>query len=434
MKDFLNTNQAQRERMCLEVLATLVGYSDAHARLPKGGPDGGRDLQALYNGTQCYGAVGFVNDATDLKQHRDQISAKFSADLQRAVNAAKEEQIILACFVFFTNVGLTPSIIENMKTYAKNEGVERCEVLDRERIRFLLDSNKGYAIRFRYLDISLSDAEQKDFFYTWSDRISEMITSSISGLDSATKRIQFLLESQKIVDSLITIVRLDCSLDQASRGNFLFQTSISFQTHVDGLMAYFYGGANEPIKESLSEWEARGRNFPKNGQYEYGFAWLIPGYPQYEKFIGESEGYETPINIADLNERKEFIRIKSFSGILELQNEFLRFECVSYPFLDRFYPSLKLIEMNSSMVLFDCNAKVAEHIRSITMYANGFEILNLKQDNWHCEPSSISRFHLPKETNSSELGAEYVTLRPSSMCSCFNIDFDDRTPKRYNWE
>ena len=45
LKDKLNTNQAMRERMCLELLQTQKNFTEARPRLPKGGPDGGRDIE-----------------------------------------------------------------------------------------------------------------------------------------------------------------------------------------------------------------------------------------------------------------------------------------------------------------------------------------------------------------------------------------------------
>ncbi len=40
LKDHLNTNQAKRERMCLEILSVQDGYTDLQPRLPKGGRTG----------------------------------------------------------------------------------------------------------------------------------------------------------------------------------------------------------------------------------------------------------------------------------------------------------------------------------------------------------------------------------------------------------
>jgi hypothetical protein len=107
LKDYLNTHQVNRERMCLELLSVQPDYSAVEPRLPKGGPDGGRDIQGLYKEELCFGAVGFVNDATDTDQHRDQIQKKFKDDLKSSleVRSGSDKPKV---FVFFTNVSLTP--------------------------------------------------------------------------------------------------------------------------------------------------------------------------------------------------------------------------------------------------------------------------------------------------------------------------------------
>ena len=211
LKDHLNTDQAKRERMCLEILKVQEGYTDLRPRLPKGGPDGGRDIEGMYKGELFFGAVGFVNDASDTDQHRRQIREKFSDDLENALTP-KESKPTPSGFVFFSNVGLTPAIISDLQKMAYKRGIRHCEVFDRERLRIILDSNRGYAIRFRYLDISLSDAEQKDFFSAWADGITTLIGTGIEGISQTTKRIQFLLESQLLLDNMAVIVKFDAPI------------------------------------------------------------------------------------------------------------------------------------------------------------------------------------------------------------------------------
>ncbi|MES5484088.1 hypothetical protein QMZ05_15160 [Bradyrhizobium sp. INPA03-11B] len=105
----------------------------------------------------------------------------------------------------------------------------------------------GYAIRFRYLDISLSDAEQKDFFSAWADGITSLIGSGIKGLDRKTKTIQFLLESQLLLDHLATVVRLDAPIWEVCKGEFFFQTMLSLRVQSQGLMAFYFGGGTDKI-------------------------------------------------------------------------------------------------------------------------------------------------------------------------------------------
>ena len=64
LKSYLDTNQLGREQMCLAVLAIDKRFSDVRPRNPRGGPDGGRDIEAVFRQAQlAYAAVGFVNQA-----------------------------------------------------------------------------------------------------------------------------------------------------------------------------------------------------------------------------------------------------------------------------------------------------------------------------------------------------------------------------------
>ena len=187
LKDQLNSNQAGRERMCLKILSIQDNFSDVTPRLPKGGPDGGRDLQAFYNGQLCYGAVGFVNDAADA-QHRSQIETKFKDDLKSAITANDVEKTDLKTFVFFTNVSLTPASFASLEKIAADDGIETCKIYDRERLANVLDSPKGYAIRFQYLNISMTDAEQFGLFNSMSETISELKNELKAGLANIEKK------------------------------------------------------------------------------------------------------------------------------------------------------------------------------------------------------------------------------------------------------
>lgn len=431
LKDHLNTNQAKRERMCLETLSVQEGYSDLQPLLPKGGRDGGRDIQGLYKGELFFGAAGFVNDATDTDEHRKQIQGKFSDDLDNALKA-KEGKPIPVGFVFLTNVGLTPGIIGNLKKSAYAKGISYCEIYDRERIRIVLDSNRGYAIRFRYLDISLSDAEQKDFFSAWADGITSLIGSGISGIDQTTKRIQFLLESQFLLDSLGTIVRFDRPIWEVCEGQFFFQTSLTLRVHSEGLVGFTFGGATNEIVETLGEWEASGRKFAKNSQYGFGFSWLIPDTQQYQPFEGNEDKLEFPQGVGR-EDRMQYIRTSGSTGILEVQNKFLYFNTLTEPFLFRVQPTCKLIELHDSMIIFECSKEVSNHISDITIVGGGYELLKIKKNDFNSVPGSFERLKIPKECKIQAGSHEWVTLRPSTFSSAFSIDLMHKTPKRYDW-
>jgi hypothetical protein len=431
LKDHLNTNQAKRERMCLEILSVQDDYTELQPRLPKGGPDGGRDIQGLYKGGLCFGAVGFVNDATDTDQHRSQIESKFSDDLENALKP-KEGKPHPTCFVFLTNVGLTPGMIGDLQRLAYGRGLGYCEIFDRERLRIILDSNRGYAIRFRYLDISLSDAEQKDFFSTWADGITSLIGSGISGLDQTTKRIQFLLESQLLLDHLAVVAKLDASIWEVCKGEFVFQTSLALQVHSQGLMAFYFGGGADEIVEGPVTPQTQGRELTKNGQYGFGFSWIVPDTEQYLPYKGHEDKLEYPKGHRD-EDNSLHIRTSRSSGILDVQQNTLHFRMLSEPFLHRFQPTCKLLELHRSMVLFDCSKEIADHVSEIRIFGGGYELLTLYRSDFKAEKGSYNRLKLPAEAKQEPDSHEWITLRPSNLNSAFSIDLMHKTPKRYDW-
>jgi len=431
LKDHLNTDQAKRERMCLEVLSVQEGYSDLQPRVPKGGPDGGRDIQGFYKGELFFGAAGFVNDATDTVEHRSQIQGKFGADLENALKA-KEGKPTPKGFVFITNVGLTPGIIGDLQKSAYAKGISYCEIYDRERLRIALDSNRGYAIRFRYLDISLSDAEQKDFFGAWADGITSLISSGISGIDQTTKRIQFLLESQLLLDSLGTIVRFDRPIWEVCKGQFFFQTSLTLRVHSEGLVGFTFGGGTDEIIETLEEWEDGGQQFTRNSQYGFGFSWLLPDTEQYRPYSGEEDKLEFPQGVSG-EDRMQYVRTSGSRGILEVQKNFLYFKTLSEPFLFRMQPTCNLLDLHNCMIIFECNAEVANHIAEIVIVGGGYELLKITKDDFKPTPGSFDRLKIPKEGKQKADSHKWVTLRPSSISSAFSIDLMHKTPKRYDW-
>ena len=82
LRSRLDSNQRDREQMCRAVLELDVRYTEVRPRHPLGGPDGGRDIEALFGGTlRTFGAVGFANSANDSDEQKRQVRRKFKDDL-----------------------------------------------------------------------------------------------------------------------------------------------------------------------------------------------------------------------------------------------------------------------------------------------------------------------------------------------------------------
>src|SRR4051812_22868775 len=101
--------------MCRSVLALDPHYSDVRPRHPSGGPDGGRDIEAVFDGTRtAYGAVGFQNGANDSAEQKKDIRKKFLSDLQSALSAKPD----LKVFSFLTNLHFTMGEQSDMQAEA----------------------------------------------------------------------------------------------------------------------------------------------------------------------------------------------------------------------------------------------------------------------------------------------------------------------------
>lgn len=217
LKSYLDTNQLARERLCLAVLAIDKRFSDVKPCHPRGGPDGGRDIEAIFNGSEtAFAAVGFLNEANDSNEQRASSMRKFEHDLGAAL-AAKPQ---LRVFVFFTNVNLRQSEKSELEQSANTKGISQCELFDRERIRISLDSADGFSIRYQYLKIPLSEAEQATFFAKWGDDIQNIISQGFGKLEKTLCRLQFLAEMMLPLSHFTVILELDREYTGLEIGHF----------------------------------------------------------------------------------------------------------------------------------------------------------------------------------------------------------------------
>lgn len=238
LRSYLDTNQLARERMCQAVLSLDKRFRDIHTRNPRGGRDGGRDLEAIYeDGRKAWAAVGFQNSVSDSKKNKKEANRKFKSDYERA----KAENPSLAVFVFFTNVYLTVGEKEALVKYAKARGTNVVDIYDRERIRIVLDSTDGFAIRFQYLEISLSKSEQAAFFARWGSDIECLITKSITAVETQLARVEFILERQQPLTSFSYYILLNQSVSREELGHFRVDFLMHFMPPRTGYSGFHLG-------------------------------------------------------------------------------------------------------------------------------------------------------------------------------------------------
>jgi len=187
LRHALNGDQPSRERLCLGVLALDRNYSDIRPRRPQGGPDGSRDIECKRLDEKCFGAVGFKNDVSDSPEDKKDIKKKFKDD----VRAARRADDSVKAFVFFCNVDLTPSEIADLKRFAETEGFTHVDVYWRERLRQALDGPEGLALRYQYLGVNLSEAEQATFFSRFGRDLEDLVRGRFDRIEQKLDDIEF---------------------------------------------------------------------------------------------------------------------------------------------------------------------------------------------------------------------------------------------------
>jgi len=243
LKGRLDTNQLARERLCLAVLSIDKRFTEVKPRHPRGGPDGARDIQAIFRESQvAFAAVGFLSQANDSDEHRRRATVKFEEDLDAAIAAEPQ----LKVFVFFTNVNLRLSEKSERENSARRRGITQCEIIDRERIRIALDSPDGLAARYQYLGISLSDAEQASFFAKWGDDIQGVVSEGFGKLERTLNRLQFLAETNLPLSHFTVLLQLDREYAGGEIGHFRAFCSLEIVEPRDRVVGLLFGSTDNP--------------------------------------------------------------------------------------------------------------------------------------------------------------------------------------------
>jgi hypothetical protein len=180
--------QTDPERLAIDVLGLNPRYTLREPRRPLGGPDRGRDIEAIFdNHILVWGAVGFQRMVSDAPDEKRSAKQKFKNDLDRA----KKENLHLEGFVFFTNVDLTDADQAELEAYGKSKGLKLIDIYWRERIRVALDSPQGIMYRLRYLGIPMTVEDQQAFFAEFGDQLGHLIHKRFVSVDAELQRIRF---------------------------------------------------------------------------------------------------------------------------------------------------------------------------------------------------------------------------------------------------
>lgn len=274
LRHALNGNQPSRERMCLEVLALDRNYTDIKPRRPEGGPDGGRDIECRRGPDVCFGAVGFLNSVSDTAKEKRQIEHKFKLDLEAAI----EQMPKLKAFVFLTNIDLTPSEVNKLKGVAESKGISFVDIYWRERIRLALDGAEGLAIRYRYLSLPLSEAEQAAFFSRFGKDLERLVVGKFDRLEEKLDELEFARWKAGPVRMISLEVVLKELIESKRKTTEHFRVCMELQGVVHERRSIIIGGRDDYWRADSNSWYLGTKTFfyrERHGEIEN--SWIPNG-------------------------------------------------------------------------------------------------------------------------------------------------------------
>lgn len=414
LKSYLDTNQLAREQLCLAVLAGQPRYSDVRPRHPRGGPDGGRDIEARYQGSlRAFGAVGFFNQANDSAEQKRRVKEKFRDDLEVALTADPKPEV----FVFFTNVSLTVGEKEELIGLARAADISYSEIFDRERIRIALDDVNGLATRFQYLGIPLSEAEQASFFSRWGDDIQSVISTGFQRVERTLERLLFLQEAGRVLHSFTISLQLDRIYTGDEIGHFRAFCLMHLREPKHTIWGIIFGSSDKARRtRSPSE-----RDPPDLPGIKHG----ISG-GNWEQYVD----FETPENSDAPSDTQEKYQLTSQSSGVGLDPvEFVTLRYNHDDSIIRFRPRLTLRDLDEVTVMPVMNRALAEKLGAIHIYANGYKLREIKKVDFSIDDTPFDP-EIPAEFTTEELADPWVRIRPAGYVSVFSLSFADRTPSR----
>lgn len=413
LKSRLDTNQLAREQLCLAVLSIDRRFTEVKPRHPRGGPDGARDIQAIFRESQvAFAAVGFLNQSNDSEDHRKRAMTKFQDDLSAAINAEPQ----LKVFVFFTNVNLSLAEKSELERSARQRGITQCEVLDRERIRIALDSPDGLAARYQYLGIPLSDAEQASFFAKWGDDIQGVVSEGFGKLERTLNRLQFLAETNLPLSHFTILLELEREYAGAEIGHFRAFCSLEIVEPRDRVVGLLFGSTDNPNR--LNATVVGELNLALGGIQS-----AMCGRQWKEKL---KDGADAPDPFTKTKEFLEPAGEFTSVGTEKLRRIAIRFDGGT-EFI-RIPPYLLLRDMNDARFGLFLNKSLAEKVAVVGAYANEYELANYPRSALRIEELPRG-FRIPMCFADSELSDGWVCMRHGSSSS-FELSFSEHTPRR----
>lgn len=383
----------------------------------------------MFRGSQVTaGAVGFLNGANESGAQKTQIKKKFESDAASARTSDSRPDV----FVFMTNVALTMAEQEKLKSTALKLGFSACEIFDRSLIRAMLDSPDGFALRFQYLGLPLSEAEQTSFFAKWGDGIQSLVTSSFQRVEKTLERLLFLQESKDVLSGLYVHLELDRVYSDSEIGHYRAFVRMFLREPKHKIYQLLFGSSDRSlrfrsdIKNPWAEPAGIGAGIA-GGQWEFYIHLPDPGAT--EKASSDEDLDRLEVDESDLDSRTEkWTQVGSSSGVGSKEVSTIVAGYSHDDPLIRYRPRLQLKDLEDAGWVILLNKTLSEKVEAIHIYANGYKLSEIRRPDFGVENGPPTT-ETPLTFSIDELADPWARIKPK-MASYFELRFSEATPVR----
>lgn len=237
-------------------------------------------------------------------------------------------------------------------------------------------------------------------------------------MEGTLNRVLFLQESNDPITSLTVSLELDKKYSADEIGHFRAFFYLTLKEPKHKILSILFGASDKPDRMR----DNQKTDFTKQRTgIKYGI-----GSGQWEQHIDFDEAEFTFEETID-EEDENWTAVGSGSSIGREEVEFLPISYSKSSFI-RFFPVISLRDLDDAMFLPFLNKTMAEKVKSIHIYSNGYKLQEIKSDNIRIDKSSVEP-DFPVAFSKDELEDQWVRIRPQDA-SAYNMHFFENTPKR----
>jgi hypothetical protein len=181
-------------------------------------------------------------------------------------------------FVFFTNVDLTPAEVEELTSWGVAQGLSFVDFYWRERIRQVLDSPEGLAIRHQYLGMNMSEAEQASFFSRFGNDLERLMQGRLDTIERKIDGFEFGQWKAGTIRELSLELRFKQYEDSSRQRQEHFRVFLELQSVCGEHRSIALGGRDSFWPNGKGGWYFGTRTFFwRESVPQSGSVWIPPG-------------------------------------------------------------------------------------------------------------------------------------------------------------